>query len=440
MIAEIALAGAGFIVLVTVVSLLLAARREQELEAEPPPDAAEGGPPPSLHPVIDLEVCMGSAACVTACPEALLKISGGVTYLDPPGDCVGHGRCQVACPVDAIKLVFGSAERGVDLPVLRAGYETNVDGVFIAGELGGMGLIRNAMSQGLKAVGSIPQALGRPGVRSAEGGGVVDAVIVGAGPAGLAAALQCTEAGLTYALLEQDTLGGSVAHYPRRKIAHTAPIKLPFLGRVLRREMTKEELLEEFERIVQAAAIEVREGHRVTGVTGEAGDFEVTCDTSAGSVSLRSRTVILAVGRRGTPRRLEVPGEEQSHVVYRLIDAEQYRGRRVLCVGGGDSAVEAAVALAGVARCEAHLSYRRSSFSRIKRKNRLRLDEAVAAGRLHLHLETTVESIGADEVVLAGVEGTETLAIDDVIVNVGGVLPTALLDAVGVEVETRYGE
>ncbi len=433
------------VVLVTVVGLVLHFRQEDRArEALEDARAAGLNLPASLHPVVDYDACLGSGACIDACPEQVIGRVDGVTTLVKAGDCIGHGRCHDACPVDAISLVMGTAERGVDIPLLRAGYETNRDGVFVVGELGGMGLIRNAMRQGQQVVGPVQRALERAGPRPKGRAGeeLADVLIVGAGPAGIACAVKCVEQGLSYRLVEQYALGGSVMHYPRRKLVFTEAIKLPLVGRFGKREMFKEELVAEFERVVLEAKLEVREGRRVTKVEGELGRFTVTCEAGPGEEEvLRARALVLAIGRRGTPRKLDVPGEDQPHVVYRLQDAEQYRGRRVLVVGGGDSAVEAAVALAQVAGTTVHLSYRGAGFFRVKRKNRADLEAALAAGRLTQHLETTVASIGQRTVRLKDAKGrVEVLEVDDVIVNAGGVLPTPFLEAIGVRVETKRGE
>ncbi|RMG17439.1 MAG: 4Fe-4S dicluster domain-containing protein [Planctomycetota bacterium] len=429
------------LVVAVVAATLLAFRREDRTRVALEEARAAGlDRPASLHPVIDNDACIGSGACLKACPESVLGRAGGKTHLVHATDCIGHGRCQAACPVEAITLVFGTAERGVDIPLLRAGYETNVDGILIAGELGGMGLIRNAMTQGLKAVETIPRILERPGVAEPDEE-VPDVCIVGGGPAGIAAALACSEKKLRYVLLEQWSLGGSVTHYPRRKLVFTERITLPIVGPFGKPEMLKEELVAEFERILLQADITLLEGRRVTGVSGRAGDFRIAVDTAEGPEEYRARTVLLAIGRRGTPRRLEVPGADLPHVVYRLLDPEQYRHRKVLCVGGGDSSVEAALSLSRVAGCEVHLSYRGEALFRCRKKNRDAFAERVAEGKIRPHFGTNVARIAPDQVVLRHDDGREeTLAIDDVVVNIGGLLPTPFLESMGIAVETKFGE
>jgi thioredoxin reductase/NAD-dependent dihydropyrimidine dehydrogenase PreA subunit len=430
------------VVIIIALGVYLSLQAERREEAALAETRAMGlNLPVSLHPVIDLEACIGSGACVDVCPESVLGRPGGLTQLIQASGCIGHGRCHDSCPVDAIALVFGTEERGVDIPLLRAGYETNIDGIFIVGELGGMGLIRNTMRQGVTAVRTgVVASLKNPEIVAGPGPDLVDVVIVGAGPAGIAAALECVHKKLTYVLLEQFSLGGSVTHYPRRKLVFTEQIKLPIVGKFGKSEMLKEELVAEFERVCLEGGVTILEGRRVTGVEGNAGDFRVACAIEGGEEVHRGRTVMLAIGRRGTPRKLGVPGEDLPHVVYRLMDAEQYRQRRVLCVGGGDSSVEAAVSLAGIAGCEVHLSYRGESFYRVKKKNRDQLEAAVERGKIRLHLQTTVRQVTPDRVVLGGEQGDKTLLIDDVIVNVGGVVPTKFLESMGIKVETKYGE
>ena len=386
--------------------------------------------PPSLHPVIDPVRCCGSASCVQACPEGALGIIRGKAQLINAAACIGHGACYASCPVEAITLVFGTARRGMDIPRVKPNFETNVPGLFIAGELGGMGLIRKAAEQGRQAVAAIHEL----GKRSREQ--ALDVLIVGAGPAGLAAGLGAMERGMGYALVEQESgLGGTVYHYPRNKIAMTAPMNLPLVGKVKFNEVSKEALLEFWQSIVRKTGLEVSFGERMESLARDRTAFVVKTSRR----SYRTKAVLLAIGRRGTPRKLGVPGEELSKVVYRLVDAEQYAGRAVLVVGGGDSALEAALALCEQPRAEVTLSYRGEAFSRVKPKNRARLEEAQRARRLAVLLNSNVREIGAAQVRLEQQGREIVLANDAVIVSAGGVLPSDFLRSIGVEVETKFG-
>jgi thioredoxin reductase (NADPH) len=388
--------------------------------------------PASLHPVIDPALCLGCAACVKACPEkSILGIIDGKAHLIEPSHCVGHGACATSCPTDAISLVFGTETRGIDIPFLTPKYETNVPGLFIAGELGGMGLIRNAIEQGRQAIGyCAAKAKTLPGDSD-----VLDVLIVGAGPAGISASLGAMERKLRFKTVEQDTLGGTVAHFPRGKLVMTAPAELPLVGKVKFGEISKEKLLAFWQGVVADTGLEIAFEERVSDVKAENDVFTVTTTRSI----YRTKTVLLAIGRRGTPRQLGVPGEELPNVIYRLIEPEQFAGKKVIVVGGGDSALEAAASIAEQEGAHVTLSYRRAAFDRARPKNRARVATAEAKGHLVVRLNSQVERILKDAVILKIGELQETMASDTVLVCAGGELPTNFLKNAGVEVETKFG-
>jgi thioredoxin reductase/Pyruvate/2-oxoacid:ferredoxin oxidoreductase delta subunit len=419
--------------LAVVWAIYLPARKRLEVRAVAKLAAAtEAGllEPASLHPIIDPAKCIGCGSCVRACHEGdILGLIDGKSSLVEPSHCIGHGACKAVCPADAITLVFGTERRGVDIPHVYPNFETNVPGIFIAGELGGMGLVRNAIEQGRQAIDSI-RKLGGSGAHD-----ILDVVIVGCGPGGLSASLAAMQHKLRFVTLEQDTLGGTVAHFPRGKLVMTQPFTLPIAGTFDFGELSKEELIGFFANVVRRTNLKINEGERVESVTRVNNVFEVKSTRG----TYKARAVLLTIGRRGTPRRLDVPGEDQSKVVYRLIDPEQYRGQHVLVVGGGDSALEAACAVAEQDGTIVTLSYRSGSFNRAKPKNRQRVEEAEAAGKLNIALSSNVKQIGVDYVEIE--QGSEIRRIknDAVIVCVGGILPTPFLESMGIKVETKYG-
>ncbi len=395
----------------------------------PPPE-----PPPTLHPWVDPNKCMASAACVASCPEGdILALVEGRGQLAEPSHCIGHGACAANCPVGAISLVFGTLKRGVDIPDVAPNYEASTPGIFLAGELTGMGLVRNAVEQATQAVGFIHRDHERE--RGSLPAGMLDLLIVGAGPAGLAASLAAQELGLNYLTVEQEPdIGGAVRHYPRRKLVMTAPMHMPLHGNARFFNVFKEELVEFFAQLKATHKPNIQFGVAVESLEADASGsgFVVT----AKGQQWRARRVLLCLGRRGTPMRAGVPGEELPHVSYNLQDPDQMRDRHVCVVGGGDSALEAALACAAAGAKAVHVIHRRDVFDRAKARNRELLEAQVADGRITLHLNTGLSEIQASRVKLK--DGAEFQA-DDVLVSIGGTLPTGLLKAAGIQTRTHFG-
>jgi len=423
------------VLLLTIVALYVRRQRRihaRHLRTQEEFIAAGMTEPASLHPIIDAALCLGCGACVKACPEQphheVLGLINGKAALVGPTDCIGHGACKTVCPFDAITLVFGTERRGLDIPVLKPTFESNVPGVYVAGELGGMGLIKNALTQGQQAL----EAIAKAGVKRP---GALDVLIVGAGPAGLAASLAAKKLGLNYQTVEQDSLGGAVFQYPRGKLVMTAPVELPIVGKVQFRNTSKEELLKFWTKACDGNGLKISYKERVESIENKDGAFHVKTSTQQYVAS----AVLLGIGRRGTPRKLGVPGEELSKVVYRLIDPEQYRGQQVIVVGGGDSALEAAASIAELGDTTVILSYRGEAFQRAKQKNRQRVDVASAKGQLKVLLNSQIREIRPDEVLMKQSGQELKVNNDAVIVSAGGILPNDFLRSIGIRVETKYG-
>jgi thioredoxin reductase/NAD-dependent dihydropyrimidine dehydrogenase PreA subunit len=388
--------------------------------------------PISLHPIIDYDICIGSGACIKACPENdILGIHNGKALSINASHCVGHGACFHACPMQAITLCIGTEKRGVELPHVSAEFESNITGLFIAGELGGMGLIKNAVEQGKQAAENFIKKNRQSS--SAD----YDLVIVGAGPAGIAASLTAAKNNLKFVILDQNTLGGTVYSFPRAKIVMTKPMELPLWGKVKLVETSKAELLDLWNKILNKNNIVVRENERVDKIIKENNSFIVK--TTAGSYTASG--IILAIGRRGSPRKLGVSGENSENVYYRLLDPELIHDKNILVVGGGDSAMESAMLLADE-KNKVTLSYRGEKFSRLKPKNLERANDYISKKKIKVLFNTTVKEILTDQVVLNYHENNDEIKIKNELTYIfaGGILPTKFLEDIGITITKRFGE
>ena len=388
--------------------------------------------PVSLHPVVDIKSCIQSGACIAACPEKdILGISNGKATTINASLCIGHGACFNACPTEAISLCIGTEKRGVDLPHVNPDFESNVSGIYIAGELGGMGLIKNALEQGKQAVTNIIKSIKK------DHRATYDLIIIGAGPAGIGASLTAKKNNLKFLTLEQDTLGGTVFTYPRSKIVMTSAMDLPLYGKVKLSQTSKRELLALWNEVLNKNNIPIRENSKVEAINRQDDQFHVL---TSGGEKYSSHRVLLAVGRRGSPRKLNIPGENSEKVAYRLLEPENISGKNVLVVGGGDSAVEAALALAY--SNNVILTYRGDVFARIKSLNKERITQAAEGQKIQILYKTTLIEIKEKNVTLNYPDSDESVSFDNDLVYIfaGGELPVEFLLKTGIQVTKKFGE
>jgi len=427
--------GSVFILFVAVVAIYLRKQKRESKEVEAKIERAKKEglyEPVSLHPVVDVNSCIKTGACIMACPEKdILGILNGKATTINASRCIGHGACFHACPTQAISLCIGTEKRGIELPHVNQSFETNVPGIYIAGELGGMGLIKNAVEQGKQAVENMVKSTDQ--AHDATN----DLIVVGAGPAGISASLTAKKHGLKFLTLEQDTLGGTVFTFPRAKIVMTSPMDLPLFGKVKLFETSKPELLDLWGKVLGKNEIQISENAKVESISRVNGHFRLA--TLNGEEYL-SKNILLAIGRRGSPRKLNIPGESMEKVAYRLLESEYIMDKNILVVGGGDSAIESALLLADNNRVT--LSYRKDVFQRIKPKNNERIMEAISQGRIDVRFNSNLVLIEKDEVIISEGESAEKIRLknDLVYILAGGELPTQFLEKIGVRITKKFGE
>jgi len=415
--------------LIMVLSYFLRLKQKQKSDEEKKIEAQSLGvdKPISQYPQIDYYGCIGCGSCVSACPEGgVLGLVHGKATIINGLKCIGHGLCAEACPVNGIKVGLGDLKSRDDIPIINASNETNLSGVYIAGELGGLALIKNAISQGNKVVEEMAKSIT---MKTKQDG--YDILIVGAGPAGLSAALTAKQHNLKYLLIDQQGVGGTILQYPRKKVVMTRPVEIPLYGMLNKKEYTKEELLDIWEDIQHKYQIDIKTDEKLINIEKVNGQYKI--DTQKNSYL--STNVVLALGRRGTPRKLNVPGEEQPKVMYKLLDAETYQNEDLLIVGGGDSAIEAAMGLAHQPGNTVTVSYRKSKFFRIKTRNEQLVNKMIEDNRIRVLFDSEINEIGDTYVKILKDQKEISLPNSYVFIFAGGEPPFPLMHKIGI----RFG-
>jgi thioredoxin reductase/NAD-dependent dihydropyrimidine dehydrogenase PreA subunit len=379
-----------------------------------------------IHSIND-DRCTGCDACVAVCPTDVLELNNNKSKVARFDDCIQCEQCVSACPTTALVMHYeGTKAPPIRMPQLDDYYQA-AEGLYLIGEASGKPLVKNASNLGRAVV----EHMYKSGVRAnSKGNGQVDVLIIGSGPGGLSAALSCVQRGYSYAVIEKDELvAATIARWPKGKDCMAEPYDVRGLGLLPVFDCKKDELIAAWRTILDKHRVHVSMRETVEDVQRDTrGWFNVKTNKQVYS----AQRVVLAIGTRGKPRKLGVTGEHLPKVTALLTDPADHRGQRVLVVGGGDSAVEAAVALSETAQ-RVVLSYRGKALSRCKAKNRQKLDEVVKAGRIVLRFGTTVAEIKQDVVTLKAGDAQETVANDHVFVCIGGDAPVKWMESVGVK-------
>jgi thioredoxin reductase len=417
------------------------------------------------HPVIFPDRCIGCHACVEACPHDVLAIVGGIATVVARDQCMDDTSCQVECPVNPKACIVVNTTKKIQsrpAPVRDAAFMTNVPGCYITGDVSGTPLIKNAANEGAEVIKHIAREL-NDGV-APEPKAELDVAIIGIGPAGLSAAITAQQQNLRYVGIEQDRVLSTIEAYPKGKYVFFKPETMPSRGSLMVEGAgeQRERILEAWIGAMKSGGVVINEGERCKSVQrAEDGDYFMV-QTEKGlekeKVTYRVRRVVLALGTRGTPMRLRLPGEEmkvtrdgrtEDKVKYRLTDAASYQRKKIIVVGAGNSAIEAAVDL--VARRDGdRISFRppdeinevtlviRSDLKNdLKFGNKMQVYQCIDEGKIKVFFGTAIKEIRDAEVVLMNARTSEvkaTIANDYIFAMIGGDRPTKFLETIGIKI------
>ncbi|HEY1556804.1 MAG TPA: NAD(P)-binding domain-containing protein [Kofleriaceae bacterium] len=420
------LALGGFAVLLMATFTVIAARRRHQAHIAP---AQVVGPRILVHDIND-DRCTGCDACVAVCPTNVLDLVANKSRVLRFEDCIQCEACMIACPTEALVMFpEGALPPPLKIPEMDDHFQTAVPGQYLIGEVAGKPLVKNAANLGraviehMLASGLRSGALGR-------GGDAVDVAIVGSGPGGLSAALSCIQRGLSYVVLEKEQLlASTIARYPKGKLVMAEPYDSENVSLLPVFDSSKEQLIPIWHELIQRVGLALRRGESVEGVQRMPdGSFEVRTTVAM----VRAQRVVLAIGTRGKPRTLQVQGENLPKVYSLLDDPDDWRGKNVLVVGGGDSACEAALALAD-AGAKVIISYRGKGFNRAAPKNKQAIEQYAAEGRIKAKLQSQVLMFDHESVALALGDGSQKRYPNDgAFVLIGADPPVAWLEKMGI--------
>lgn len=414
------------IAVVAIVSMTSRRRR-----AEPP--VQQSAQPRILIHSINDDRCTGCDACVAVCPTNVLDLVANKSRVLRFQDCIQCEACMWACPTEALVMhLEGTEAPALKVPELDGFYQTAIPGQYLIGEVAGKPLVKNAANIGRAVIEHMLQT----GLGGGAGGqGTFDVAIVGSGPGGLSAALSCIHRGLSYIVLEKEQIiASTVARYPKGKLVMAEPYDTQNLSFLPVFDSSKETLIPIWQELIRETGLQIKLGEAVEAVErAQNGIFSIRTTVS----SYKAQRLILATGTRGKPRTLQVPGENLRKVCNLLEDPDEHQGKNVIVIGGGDSAVEAALALAD-AGAKVILSYRGRAFSRAAAKNKQTVEAYAAERRIKVKLQSQVVSFEENTVTIQMADGSQKRYPNEAgFVLIGSDPPVKWLEKMGIRFVER---